>query len=161
MIYSKTCEYAIRALSYISSKGKGVFTMIPEVGRETGVPGPYVAKIFQGLVRNGILNSRRGPGGGFSMNKAPEQVSLWEIVEAIDDSSSFKDDCVMGLNDCSSASACPLHEVWDKARAKILDKLRSSTLKQLTGKNAKFEYRALKRSRLSETLQLGILKELA
>ena len=156
MIYSKTCEYAIRALAYVALKGKRVFTMIPEVNRETDVPGPYIAKIFQSLVRSGILVSRRGPGGGFCLRKAPEQISLWKIVEAIDDPSSFEDDCVMGLSDCSSTNACPLHEVWEKARIEILVKLRSSTLKQLTGKKAKFEYRALKRVRLSETLHFGI-----
>ena len=153
MIYSKTCEYAIRALAYLAKRGPA-FSMIPEISRKTGVPQPYIAKIFQGLVRTGILESQRGPSGGFVFKRRPETVSLLEIVEAIDDLSPLTEECVMGLDRCSRANACPLHFVWSKAKENILETLRGATLKQMTKKIARLRFRKLKRSKLQMTLAL-------
>ncbi len=71
MIYSKTCEYAIRALAYMADHRDEEMCMIPRISEDTGVPQAYIAKIFQGLVRHGILSSRRGPAGGFSFSRDP------------------------------------------------------------------------------------------
>jgi Rrf2 family protein len=154
MIYSKTCEYAIRALSYLASKNGQGFAMIPEISRETGVPKPYIAKIFQCLVRTGILESQRGPSGGFVFKRRPETVSLLEIVEAIDDVSPLMRECVMGLDRCSARNACPLHFAWSKAKENILETLKNATLKPMTKKITKLRFRKLKRSRLQMTLAL-------
>ena len=123
MIYSKTCKYAIRALTYMTTRPKDAFTMIHEVNEKTGVPGPYIAKIFQSLVRSGILKSRRGPTGGFAFKKKPEKVSLLEIIEAIDDAP-LMEECVMGLDQCSCSDPCRLHE----EKSKILKELELSNL---------------------------------
>ncbi len=159
MIYSKTCEYAIRALVYLASKETNAMAMIPEVNRNTGVPGPYLSKIFQCLARCGILESKRGPSGGFSLTKSADRVSLFEIVEAVDDLSSLKDHCVMGFDRCSDVNACPLHVVWLGAKMRIMDKLKAATLLTLTKRIGKVNYRELKRSRLNGALQLGMVKE--
>lgn len=155
MIYSKTCEYAIRALLYLATKNGKSLAMIPEVNRETGVPGPYLAKIFQCLARCGILESKRGPCGGFSLRKLPERISLFEIIEAVDDLVPLVNECIMGLDRCSVANACPLHFVWAKTRKQILNRLQASTLKRLTKKIGRVHYRELKRSRLNEALQIS------
>ena len=154
MIYSKTCEYAIRALTYLATKEQDTYTMVVEVNGQTGVPGPYIAKVFQNLVRKGILKSQRGPSGGFSFKKRPEDVSLLEIVEAIDDFSLVTNECVMGLNQCEATNACPLHHIWKDAKAKIVDELENSSLVHVTKKVGKLQYRGLKRSRLNESLGL-------
>ena len=54
MLYSKTCEYALRSLACLASKGREAIKSASEIGEEAGVPGPYVAKIFQSLVRKGL-----------------------------------------------------------------------------------------------------------
>jgi Rrf2 family protein len=158
MIYSKTCEYALRALSYLASTEKGTLTMIPEVSCKTGVPAPYIAKVFQSLVRSGILESQRGPTGGFAFKRPPETITLFEIIQTIDDVTAFVNQCVMGLDKCSSANACPLHFIWTRTKKQILNKLRTSTFKQVTKKIGKVKYRELKRSRLNEALQLNVCK---
>lgn len=156
MIYSKTCEYALRALSYLASKESGVLTMIPEVSRKTGVPAPYIAKIFQSLVRSGILESQRGPAGGFAFQKPPEAISLFEIIETIDDVSFFANQCVMGLDECSSANACPLHVVWARTKNKVLETLKCTTLNQMRKKIGKLRFREFTRPRLQ--MKLGFTK---
>ncbi len=156
MIYSKTCEYALRALSYLSSKESGMLTMIPEVSQKTGVPAPYIAKIFQSLVRSGILESQRGPTGGFAFKRPPETISLFEIIEVIDDVSSFVNQCAMGLDECSSANACPLHVVWSRAKNKVLDTLKCTSLSQMRKKIGKLRFCEFTRPRLQ--MKLGLTK---
>ncbi len=153
MIYSKTCEYAIRALSYLAKKEKGVFTMIAEVGERTGVPGPYIAKIFQSLVKSHMLESQRGPLGGFAFKKDPQFISLNEIIKVIDENS-ITDECVMGLDQCNSQNACPLHFVWSRARKQVLEKLGSYRITDITKTIQKLDYRNTKRSRLHMTAML-------
>lgn len=154
MIYSKTCEYALRALSYLASKESRVLTMIPEVSRKTGVPAPYIAKIFQSLVRSGILESQRGPTGGFAFKRPPETISLFEIIETIDDVSPLVNQCVMGLDECSSANACPLHVVWSRAKSNVLDTLKCTTLSQMRKKIGKLGFREFTRPRLQMKFNL-------
>lgn len=148
MIYSKTCEYALRALFYLTSKGNGVLTMIPEVSRKAGVPAPYIAKIFQCLVRNGVLESQRGPSGGFTFKRPPETISLFEIVKIIDDVSPLVNQCVMGLDKCSSANACPLHRVWAGTKESIQETLKCTSLTQMRKKVRKLRFRQFIRPRL-------------
>jgi len=154
VIYSKTCEYAIRALVYLAGKEKGAFTMVSEISEETGVPGPYIAKIFQNLVKKEILKSLRGPSGGFAFKDNPEELSLKQVVMAIDDFSQL-DQCIMGLDSCSNDNPCPLHEVWSEAKEKINQHLERCRLTQLTKDVGKLKYRELNRARLNSELDLN------
>jgi len=156
MIYSKTCEYALRALSFLTSKEKGSLTMIPEVSEKTGAPAPYIAKIFQSLARSGILESQRGPCGGFAFKRPPETISLFEIIQTIEDVSSLVNQCAMGLDACSSANACPLHFVWARTKESILETLKCTSLTQMRKKVGKLHFRSFTRPRLQ--MKLGLTK---
>lgn len=129
MIYSKTTEYAIRALSYISSKERGVSIGAREVSRSAGIPGAYTAKIFQALARSGILESSRGRGGGFMLKGSPAEISLWDILSAVDNlQASALSECLMGLNHCDHQNPCPLHHIWSKTSKEIVAELRRNNL---------------------------------
>ena len=154
MLYSKTCEYAIRALSCLASEGKNVWMHAKDISEKTGVPDAYICKIFQDLVRNGILKSRRGALGGFAYRVDPSQISLRRIVEIIDDTS-ILDDCVMGLDECSDDNACPLHPIWKKSKEQMLKKLETNKLTLMTKKIRTRKFRTLRRSRLNTNLQLS------
>lgn len=147
MIYSKTCEYAIRALSYLAAKPDQKLTMIPEIGNKTQVPEAYLAKIFQALVKHEILISRRGPSGGFSLKKKPSELTLLEIVKAVDDIERLNA-CVMGLEDCSIVNACPMHEVWADTKQKVIERLEACSLSELIDTTADRTYLPVRRSRL-------------
>lgn len=151
MIYSKTCEYAIRALVYLAQKNTADLTMIPEISRESGVPGPYVAKIFRDLVGQDILESRKGPRGGFRFKQDPARISLRQVVDAVDDSTRMTS-CVMGLDECSAANACPLHSVWTDAKNKIMTILEKETLCSVKKKVSRKSYRILSRSFLNANM---------
>lgn len=154
MIYSKTCEYALRALAYLAAKKEGCRIMAGEVSRSTGVPAPYIAKIFQCLVRNGILDSRRGSSGGFAFRRPPESISLFEIVDMVDDISFLVDKCVMGLSKCSSKNACPLHSIWSRAKEDIQIILKRTSLIELGKDTGRLRFRDFVRPRLQTRLGL-------
>jgi len=65
MIYSSACEYAIRALTYLVERGPENRVLAREVSESENIPGPFLGKVFQTLVKGGILTSAKGPGGGF------------------------------------------------------------------------------------------------
>lgn len=154
MIYSKTCEYAIRALLYLSQRPKGEFAMTKEISAQTGVPSAYLSKIFRDLTHHGILRSRRGAAGGVALAVDPAVLSLYRIVSVIDDPARLKV-CVMGLDQCSEQNACPLHAVWAPAKVRMIEKMQNCTLSSITKKIACSRYRKTDRGRLNQALFLS------
>ncbi len=153
MLYSKTCEYAIRALLYLASKPKGEYVLTRHVSRETGIPPAYLAKIVRDLAHHKILLSRCGAAGGVALAVEPKEISLQRIVLLMDDPAHLKA-CVMGLDRCSDQNACPLHEVWAAARYKMTRKMQKTTLDTVTKKVGKSRYREMTRGRLNSRLFL-------
>ena len=129
-LYSKGCEYAIRALSQVAlCKGKERFT-IKEVCRRSGAPELSTRKIFQALVQRGFLKATPGPGGGYTFTQPPDQLTMLSLIEAVDGQGTFNR-CVMGLPACSDRRACPLHAMWVKAKQPLLGELAATTLQDL------------------------------
>ncbi len=154
MIYSKTCEYAIRALIHFADHPDTHSATVKEVSRDSGVPAPYVAKIFQCLVKTRILGSRRGPAGGYSLLIPVSELTLLKIVRSLDDlSRSPFSNCVMGFEQCNDKNPCPLHPVWVKAKDKMLDKLGSATIAGMAASGERFRFGKHRRRVLSKTMR--------
>ena len=154
MIYSKTCEYAIRSLIYFADHPKEKSATVKEVSKESHVPSSYVAKIFQCLAQSRILNSQRGPAGGYSLAVAVSELTLLKIVHALDDlSKSSFSNCVMGLNKCNDKNPCPLHPIWTKAKEEMLEELASSTLLDVAALGDKFLWGKQRRFTLSKRMR--------
>lgn len=128
MLYSKTCEHAIRALSYLTARQpEGGFCLVDEIAKAEGMPRSFTSKILGDLVRAGILNSTRGPGGGYALARDPDAVSLLEIMETIDGPRQV-DRCAVGLDLCNESAPCPLHDTFAPLRHSIRAYLESTTL---------------------------------
>lgn len=149
MFYSKTCEYAIRVLACLVERDTDEFVCVADISKESGVSAPYVAKVCQMLVKNGFLDSRTGPNGGFMLGDNVRSCALMDIVNAVDNSSQFTQ-CVMGLEECSEKHACPLHFTWKKYKSKMLETLEKSTLKDIAPKVKQFKFRSFERSKLKD-----------
>ncbi|HJP63542.1 MAG TPA: Rrf2 family transcriptional regulator [Mucilaginibacter sp.] len=109
MILSKSCEYAIRATVYIAGKTKKNEKVgIIEVAGAIGSPAPFTGKILQTLVRKKVLSSAKGPNGGFYIENGGS-LFLIDIIRAMDGNGLFTS-CVLGLEKCSEAQPCPMHE---------------------------------------------------
>jgi Rrf2 family iron-sulfur cluster assembly transcriptional regulator len=127
MIHSSACEYAIRAMTYVADFAPGTRLLARDISAHERIPGPFLGKIFQTLVRSGLLKSSKGPGGGFSLAKDPATITLHDIYTAID-GNTYLDACAVGLARCSDEMPCPLHERWKPIRERIRQYLQTTSL---------------------------------
>lgn len=127
-IFSKTCEYAIRAVFFIAHKTTaGSRVGIKDIAAGIDSPEFFLGKILQDLSRKGLISSVKGPNGGFYMDLEALQRPLSEIVEAIDGDSLFKG-CALGLKQCSEIHPCPLHNEFKDIRNNIQRMLECTTI---------------------------------
>lgn len=127
---SKSCEYGLRAALYLASLHQTGYVSISTISDELDISFPFLTKIFQKLNDAGLLNSRRGPKGGVALTKNADEISLYEIVVAIDGDELFTE-CVLGLPGCGEAVPCPLHDQWAEERDRVERLFKRSTLADL------------------------------
>jgi Rrf2 family protein len=136
MIHSSACEYAIRAMTYVAGFEPGTRLLARDISSHEKIPGPFLGKIFQTLVRAGLLKSSKGPGGGFALARDPEAISLYDIYRAID-GTTYLDACAVGLARCSDEVPCPLHERWKPIRERIRNYLEATSLADMASASRK------------------------
>jgi Rrf2 family iron-sulfur cluster assembly transcriptional regulator len=130
-MFSKACEYAIRASLYISIKSiDGSKLGIKEIAKEIDSPAHFTAKILQTLTREGIISSIKGPNGGFFLDPKAKPVSLNEIVKAID-GENILHSCSLGLKECSDKFPCPIHNDIKLYKERLRKIMKEKTLQQL------------------------------
>ena len=130
MIFSSATEYAIRGLSELAARNPGGPVLLDELVAGSGLPRDFVAKIFQKLVRGGILRSAKGRGGGFALARAQHEITLMEIVEAVEGPQTM-DACVVGFERCNDQMPCAQHDLYKPIRQRLNDFLRTTTLADL------------------------------
>jgi Rrf2 family protein len=140
LIFSRQCEYALQAVTYLALRPEGEKTSIKELTGRLDIPYHFLAKILQDLTRKGLLISLKGPTGGFALATRPEKITLFQIVEAID-GEGFAKNCVMGLSECSGRNPCALHERWAGIRDEIVGMLSSRNIAQVSEGMGKSAYR--------------------
>ena len=113
---SNTCKTAIKAVIYLSSKFDSEENAgIKEISEFINASEHTVGKILQTLVRQNIINSMKGPTGGFFISKEQQKQPIINIIEAIDGKEIFRY-CGLGLSKCSSSHPCPIHDDYKEAR---------------------------------------------
>jgi Rrf2 family protein len=133
MIFTSATEYAIRGLSHMVIRANGEGPMLLDdlvQSAHPPLPRDYLAKVFQKLVHGGILRSVKGRGGGFTLARPPHQITVMDIVEAIDGPQRF-DRCVVGLEQCNDQMPCPQHDLYKPIRQRLKDYLNTTTLADL------------------------------
>lgn len=130
-MFSKACEYSIRAMMYIVTKTKdGSKAGIKDIARHTDTPEPFVAKILQTLSKEGIVSSIKGPNGGFYIDPRQKEISLMDIVKAIDGKDLFIS-CGLGIKNCSEKKPCPIHYEYKAIREQVSEMLKNNTIHDL------------------------------
>ena len=127
-LFSQTAEYALRAITFLAENSPASVTT-EQIADATIVPPAYLSKVLQSLRRAGIVTSRRGIGGGVSLAKDPSDVTIYEIIDAVDPIQRIKE-CPIGLA-AHGAKLCPMHMRLDAALALVEDAFRSSTLAEV------------------------------
>jgi Rrf2 family protein len=133
-MFSKSCEYAIKAMLFVAQKSKGNTKIgIREIAEGTAAPTHFVAKIMQDLSRKKLVHSIKGPNGGFYMNSQDLNASIASIVTAIDGDRIYKN-CVLGLKDCSEKNPCPVHFEYKEVKKKLIEMMEHNTIGNFTAK---------------------------
>lgn len=131
---SNSCKYGIRAVVYLASRHTKSNIGIREISGDLGLPSPFLAKILQQLAKHKILNSVKGPNGGFTLKRKPESITMLDIVKIIDGDNLFKN-CLIHEGACNdvkkSRKACPVHDDYSAIRAKIDGLFRNRTIADL------------------------------
>jgi|SRR5665213_3119830 len=130
MQITRAGEYAVLGLMNLARHAQGRMAMIDEISRTEKVPKSFLAKIFQNLAKAGIVRSIRGAGGGFALAKTPEQITVLEIIEAIEGKIVFQR-CRREMPDCEHVGGCALCGLFEQAQDGIKDVLARTTLGEL------------------------------
>ena len=133
-MFSKACEYGIRAIVYIASETDDSRNVgIIEVCQHIGAPLHFTAKIMQTFTRKQIVNSQKGVNGGFYLDSSQRKKSLKEIVEAIDGGKIFTG-CGLGLKECSEVKPCPIHDQFKEVRNRLNLMMQNTSIQELAEK---------------------------
>lgn len=125
-------DYAIRGMVYLAMKPPDQMSLISEMAADIDVSQTLLAKIFQNFSKVGLVKSYRGVGGGFMLGRPAEQISLLEIVEAVE-GPIVLNRCLLRPGTCDRDACCTVHPVWKELQEKMRDILGSVSLKHLAG----------------------------
>jgi len=131
-MFSKACEYALKIMIHLASvEQEGKRAGLRDISGAIDSPEAFTAKILQQLVRHDLLQSLRGPSGGFELRKK-RPIYLIEVVVAIDGPGITRN-CVLGLEKCSDEHPCPAHDKFLAVRNHLTGILTSTALEDLKG----------------------------
>jgi len=134
-MFSKACEYAIKAAIYIAQQShQQKRTNVKEVAKAVDAPEAFTAKILQQLCRENILESNRGKQGGFTFEIGKQQsTKIYDVVRIIDGEAIFTN-CGLGLQECSADNPCPVHDDFKTIRENLISMTRKYSFYDLAVK---------------------------
>jgi Rrf2 family protein len=127
---SRSGIHAIRALVALAAQGADEYCGVSMIARATGSPRNYLGKLLLQLSRRGLVESRKGLGGGFRLARRPEQICLLEVIAAIEDVGRWTE-CALAGRTCSDLTPCMVHSRWSRARDAFLSFLRDTNIAEL------------------------------
>ena len=130
-----SCQYALRALVYLGRSQPDSLVQTREIASSEGIPQAFLSKILQNLVQNGLVRSQKGPGGGYVLGRPAGQITLRDVLVAVDGVERPEERCLFGNSECNSMVACPVHEAWSRVRAQFDETIGSLTVRELAANN--------------------------
>ncbi len=128
MLFSKRSNYGIQALIFLNKfKNQKKYFKSKEIAKQLGLKPSYLTKILQDMAKAGILISTTGPEGGFALSEDNEKLNLLYIYHYLENKDILKD-CIMGWKPCNPSNPCPLHEIWDKNKIEIMNRLHNISI---------------------------------
>lgn len=134
MQITRQADYAIRAVLYISKLDHNQRSATSQIAKEQRIPPSFLAKIISQLSIAGLLQTSRGARGGVMLAKPSEEITLLEVVEAIDGPIALNE-CVHDDGACSFGDDCPLRPIWCDAQADLVQRLKATNFAQFSNGN--------------------------
>jgi Rrf2 family protein len=135
MQITRQADYAVRAVLHLAKMKNGDRAATSTVAKEQRIPPSFLAKIISQLSIAGLLHTSRGARGGVMLARDPRDITLLEVVEAIDGPIQLNE-CVAESGSCSFDESCPIRTVWCEAQEELVARLRNTTFAQLLEKSA-------------------------
>lgn len=126
MQITKQADYALRAIIYLSRMDENNKAPTSKIAEAQGIPPSFLAKIISQLSIAGLIHTSRGARGGVSLARAPEDISVLDVIQAID-GPVILNECTENPESCPFKSSCPLFEIWCEARSLLIEKLSGAT----------------------------------
>lgn len=127
-MFSASCHYGLQAMFYIALHASDERNVdLNEIANEQNIPKHFLSKILQLLVKHKLLISMKGPNGGYNLNRPADEVTLLEIVEAIDGLDIFNQ-CGIGFRKCDPEKPCPIHKDYKLIRDRVYNLFKNKTL---------------------------------
>lgn len=133
MQITRQADYAVRAILYLAQLGVNQKASTSQIAEDQEIPLSFLAKIIAQLSVAGLLQTMRGARGGVLLARPPEEISLLDVVEAID-GPIMLNECVSGEYDCPMHE-CPMRTVWSAAQADLVERLRNTNFAQFIKPN--------------------------
>ncbi len=130
MQITRQADYAVRAVLYLANLGTNERAATSTVAEEQRIPPSFLAKIISQLSIAGLLHTSRGARGGVTLAREPQDISLLEVIEAIDGPIQLNE-CVGEDSLCSFDDDCPLRPVWSDAQNELVSRLKKTNFAQL------------------------------
>jgi len=131
MQITKQADYALRAMRYLATLEPGKRAATSFIAKEEHIPPSFLAKIVSQLSIAGLITTSRGARGGVSLSRPPEEISLLEVVEAIDGPVTLNE-CVLHPEVCEFGEDCPLRPVWQESQQQLVNRLKSTNFASLS-----------------------------
>ena len=131
MQITRQADYALRAIYHLTRLEKDQRAATSQIAQEQRIPPSFLAKIISQLSIAGLIHTSRGARGGVSLARAPEEISILEVVEAIDGPLALNE-CTQNPSACVLGETCPLHSLWCETQAELVDRLRNTTFARFT-----------------------------
>ncbi len=131
MLVTRETDYAMRCVLYLARE-KDLVANVTEIAQAMHIPKTFLAKILQRLIRGKIVGSLRGMHGGFTLAKKPTDISLLDIMEAIQGPAGINV-CAVDSKKCQMSSTCAVHPVWVDIRKEVELRLKKETIDKLLG----------------------------
>ncbi len=125
MQITRQADYAVRAVLYLALLGENQRASTSKIADEQQIPPSFLAKIVSQLSVAGLLQTSRGARGGVSLARSPEEISLLEVVEAID-GPIYLNECVAHAGVCVFGDTCPMRPIWCDAQADLVKRLKNT-----------------------------------
>jgi Rrf2 family protein len=134
MQITRQADYAVRAVLYLTQLGPDRRAATSQIAQEKKIPPSFLAKIVSQLSVAGLLQTSRGARGGVSLARSPEEISVLEVVEAID-GPIMLNECVSSSGVCTFGDSCLMRPLWCDAQAELVDRLRHTTFDRFTAES--------------------------
>ncbi len=129
MQITRQADYALRAVIYLANLADGEKASTKEIAATQKIPPSFLAKIVSQLSIAGLIQTARGARGGISLAKPAEDISVLNVVEAID-GPVLLNICTVNHQACTFVEGCPLHNIWCETREQLITNLSRATFAQ-------------------------------